>query len=121
MTAPSNANASGLAVVAWRYRTAPHRDWHETECSEVARVEEMDGSEVEPLHVTAASAQARIAELEADIRFRNERWNAAEARADRLAKVLRRIAQYREEPGGPPPDDEMQSIARTALQQETQP
>ena len=63
MTAPSNANTSGLAVVAWRYRTAPHRDWHETECSEVARVEEMDGSEVEPLHVTAASAQARIAEL----------------------------------------------------------
>lgn len=38
--------------------------------------------------ITAASAQARIAELEADIRFRNERWNAAEVRADRLAKAL---------------------------------
>lgn len=57
--------------------------------------------------VTAASAQAAI--------------DAEKARADRLAKALERIAQYREEPGGPPPDDEMQSIARAALQQETQP
>jgi len=110
---PSNANTSGLAVVAWRYRTAPHRDWHETECSEVARVEEMDGSEVEPLHVTAASAQARI--------------DAEKARADRLAKMLETLEAERKREGVNLAHLKRAvavayaDMNRAALQQETQP
>ena len=104
---PSNANTSGLEVVQWEYRTAPHRQWHITDSKAVAEQEANDGSEVVPRLVRAASAQARIAELERDkeelARTANE-WTteaherlqkveAAEARADRLAKALEPFAR----------------------------
>jgi len=99
----------------------------------------MDGSEVEPLHVTAASAQARIAELEAEIAEmvaersrRSVAWQRSEARADRLAKVVVEAAIPLEamRASGRIDDfsDEMRqgvldalSSIRAALQQETKP
>lgn len=69
---PSNADTSGPE--AWAYRLKDHEEWS----------------------VTAAAAQARIAELEAlvasyrktaDLEARD--CDAAEARADRLAKGLK--------------------------------
>lgn len=115
MTAPSNANASGLEVVAWRIEDlilpqttfttdeayAHHRD--------VYRYEGEVTATVEPL-VTAASAQARI--------------DAAEARADRLAKALERIAEHLcavEPHKAPSAVQWAEKEARAALQQETQP
>lgn len=125
---PSNANTSGLKnagrVVWWKAGGVNYFPEGETfTVSESCRVE--------PL-VTAASAQARI--------------DAAEARADRLAKALERIERWfgefpatgkfwhnadgsisdRPMPygacwGSNGERDFMRSIARAALQQETQP
>lgn len=105
---PSNANTSGLEVVQWEYRTAPHRQWHITDSKAVAEQETKDGSEVVPRLVRAASAQARI--------------DAAEARADRLAKALEAVRDLGSD--GEHSGDghaRCRSIARAALQQETQP
>ena len=40
--------------VAWRYRTAPHRQWHITDHRATADDERLDGSEVQPLYALAA-------------------------------------------------------------------
>ena len=105
MTAPSNANTSGLEVVAWRYTLINERGDvlfsgamldgppREGPCG-------VDTWRVEPL-VTAASAQDAI--------------DAEKARADRLAKALERIERSKSQTYG-----HLQSVARAALQQETQ-
>ena len=66
MTAPSNANTSGLEVVAWRIREQPGTAWAVVYDHEDHRLAIADGFESEPFAFTAASAQARIAELEAE-------------------------------------------------------
>ncbi len=130
---PSNANTSGLEVVAWRYTLINERGDvlfsgvmldgppREGPCG-------VDTWRVEPL-VTAASAQARIADLEARVEYQRgsrdghaahahsefEARVAAEARADRLAKALERIERSKSQTYG-----HLQSVARAALQQETQ-
>lgn len=115
---PSNANTSGLEVVAWEYRFRDTGLWHRTESASVAEDERKDGSEVRPYAVTAASAQARI--------------DAEKARADRLAKALEPFAAEHECDGHATVEDfnmEVQifvrwaviKAARAALQQETQP
>ncbi|WP_295195092.1 hypothetical protein [uncultured Brevundimonas sp.] len=90
MTAPSNANTSGLEVVAWR--------WKGFDGYFVVNPNQPKPFETEHL-VTAASAQARIAELEAEIAGmiversrRSVAWQRSEARADRPAKALERQA-----------------------------
>lgn len=89
MTAPSNANTSGLEVVAWR--------WKGFDGYFVVNPNQPKPFDAEPL-VTAASAQARIVELEAEneshrsggwILAEMKRRQEAEARADRLAKALK--------------------------------
>ncbi|WP_295169809.1 hypothetical protein [uncultured Brevundimonas sp.] len=100
MTVPSNANTSGLEVVAWRKNIwvaeGIGTGWM---LSNEQPEPSHQPTDIEPL-VTAASAQARIAELEEAGRLLaakaehaiNEgfqhiaRATAAEARADRLAK-----------------------------------
>jgi len=94
MTAPSQTpEAAGLEVVAWRFRGHADSGWIYTGLGG-----RHEGCEVEPL-VTAASAQAAI--------------DAEKARADRLAKALERIAHEK--------GVSNVAIARSALQQETQP
>lgn len=111
---PSNANTSGLEVVAWRWETPiPHvgdgTKWGWSFASHWSTPP--SSLNAEPL-VTAASAQARISELEAlvasirraqrdvvraeieqegyaPISDANDRATAAEARADRLSERLR--------------------------------
>jgi hypothetical protein len=128
MNTPSNANTSGLEVVAWRStwvgltgRTV--HQLHQREAEAIRSAKWMEGATFEPL-VTAASAQARIAELEAlvesyrrtvDLEARD--GDAAEARADRLAKALKRIAHPEYGLGF----NKLRGIARAALQPETQP
>lgn len=78
MTAPSNANTSGLEVVAWRSTWTglsgqPAHELHHQEAEAIRSAKWMESATFEPL-VTAASAQARI--------------DAAEARADRLSKGM---------------------------------
>lgn len=106
MTAPSNANTSGLEVVA--YLEVSKAGMGRRAClhqrKETPTMLRRWSSE--PL-VTAASAQARIAELEAEL----ERWKRLKGYADDQIKVERRayrslLADYE---------------ARAALQQETQP
>ena len=131
MTAPSNANTSGLEVVAHRMRQLHHEiDGPITGWMYCPPSQHPSGNarwDVEPL-VTAASAQARI--------------EAAEARADRLAKALERAAddlrdigtQKPQPTNSPDPEHENylrrvlislgqvgNARARAALQQETQP
>lgn len=92
MTAPSNANTSGLSE-AWARLSKTFSD----------RFYEGYEPEIEAMSaavVTAASAQARI--------------DAAEARADRLVKALEKIRDA-------DPHHVSHPIARAALQQETQP
>lgn len=100
---PSNANTSGLEVVQWEYRTAPHRQWHITDSKAVADQEAKDGSEVVPRLVRAASAQARIAELEAERDEADRRAGAAERlleeRTDRIAKRERWLRDAKEARG----------------------
>ena len=90
---PSNANTSGLEVVAWRWRFRTDGVWNYQEAQQ--RIPDVT---CEPL-VTAASAQARIAELESALAAAQNadaendahlrcRATAAEARADRLAKGI---------------------------------
>lgn len=78
MTAPSNANTSGLEVVAWRWRFRTDGVWNYQEAQQ-----HIPDVTCEPL-VTAASAQAAI--------------DAEKARADRLAKdakgLLAEIASF---------------------------
>lgn len=120
MTAPSNANTSGLSET-WARLSKTFSD----------RFYEGYEPEIEAMSaavVTAASAQARIDEERAlfkSLRVRKnfykenmlaaeDRATAAEARADRLAKALEAVISYA-------PDIRPARIARTALQQETQP
>lgn len=100
--APSNANTSGLEVVAWR-TVGPSGEWEAfiTEGSAEYRTKQCWGKPVEPL-VTAASAQARIDHLLARIEtariarvehnrqfeVMKDRATAAESRSDRLAKGM---------------------------------
>ncbi|WP_269219451.1 hypothetical protein [Brevundimonas vesicularis] len=93
MTAPSNANTSGLDYFGYRVFNAGVGA-----CWLVANPGPND-TNPEPL-VTAASAQARI--------------DAAEARADRLAKALTEIAENSAAAGW------SRDLALAALQQETQ-
>lgn len=118
MTAPSNANTSGLVEIAYA----------RIENGKLLDLSRLSWGNYEPL-VTAASAQARIAELERwqaaairsarihdeNIREFDARATAAEARADRLAKALERIERSKSQTYG-----HLQSVARAALQQETQ-
>lgn len=46
--------------VAWRYRTAPHRQWHFTSSRMDAGYEEEDGSEVQPLYTHPAPASDEL-------------------------------------------------------------
>lgn len=144
MTAPSNANTSGLEVVAWRFRDHPGNGWIYTGLGD-----RHEGCEVEPL-VTAASAQARIDHLLARIETARvarvehnrqfeamkDRATAAEARADRQAEIAGKLdaaiswldypfidnrtpeAELRQRVGFMMKDAEPH---RAALQQETQP
>lgn len=98
----ANANTSGLEnaghIVWWKAGGVSYYYYPEGEAFTVSK-----SCRVEPL-VTAASAQARI--------------EAADARADRLAKALEEIGNMSKrphEPGAP------YQAARAALQQETQP
>lgn len=77
MTAPSNANTSGLEVVAWRRRDVFRKGAYFADRKDTAAMWAEQGLNPEPL-VTAASAQARIAELEA----------CAQEEADTLASKL---------------------------------
>lgn len=141
MTAPSNANTSGLEVVAWRIREQPGTAWTVVYDHEDHRLAIADGFESEPYAVTAASAQARIAELESALAAAQNadaendahlrcRATAAEARADRLAKALVMLGAEKPEQKRSYPNsyrggfdaatDLAASIARAALQQETQ-
>ncbi|VDC49732.1 hypothetical protein [Brevundimonas mediterranea] len=100
MTAPSNANTSGLEYYGFRAFNAGIGVCH------LVANPGLNDTNPEPL-VTAASAQARIAELEARVaELEAAKWDvkhvdtmndmvamglardAAEARADRLAKAL---------------------------------
>lgn len=132
MTAPSNANTSGLEVVAWMRLTK----------GQITHLTHLEQPGYAPL-VTAASAQARIAELEAEVKKLRtimqgreelatglsldmnalahdvasdmaDRTAAAEARADRLAKALEEIRDA-------DPYHVSRLLATEALQQETQP
>lgn len=94
----------------------------DTTCMAIARSINMKVSN------EAVPAETRVRELELELAQANAngaahwgRATAAEAKLARAVEGLRWIAEYREEPGGPPPDDEMQAIARqtlAALQQE---
>lgn len=109
MTARSNANTSGLEVVAW---LTPGGD---VTCSEAYAKEQSvnDPDNYPSALVTAASAQARI--------------DAAEARADRLAKALETLEAERNRDGVNLAHLKRAvavayaDMNRAALQQETQP
>ena len=135
MTAPSNANTSGLEVVA--YLEVSKAGMGRRAClhqrKETPTMLRRWSSE--PL-VTAASAQARIAELDEQLAQAammiigsTTRAAAAEARADRLAKALRKSREgwtNALELGLLPPQHEetaadLRDEADEALQQETQP
>lgn len=78
---PSNANTSGLKVVAWRSTWTGLtgrivHQLHQQEAEAIRSAKWMESATFEPL-VTATSAQAAI--------------DAAEARADRLAKAGDRL------------------------------
>jgi len=133
LTHPSNANTSGLEAVAWRWRFRTDGVWNYQEAQQ-----HIPDVTCEPL-VTAASAQARIAELDEQLAQAammiigaTTRAAAAEARADRLAKALEPFAAPHECDGHATVEDfnmEVQiffrwaviKAARAALQQETQP
>ena len=146
MTAPSNANTSGLAPCpfcggeAWlndydaKYSDLPPMS-RAPQCRSCGAslgylTTPAKATEAWNRRVTAASAQARIAELEGDnIRLQAQvrmaveaaqfEWSGdrqrLEARADRLAKALERIERSKSQTYG-----HLQSVARAALQQETQ-
>lgn len=119
---PSNANTSGLEVVAWT-----NEEYLADTRARKHGAYWMWGnpaSEASVGLVTVASAQARIADLEARVEYLRgsrdghaahthsefEARVAAEARADRLAKALERIAHEK--------GVSNVAIARAALQQE---
>lgn len=141
LTAPSNANTSGLEVVA--KVVSAHGDPEAFGEREIEVVADLSRIPYRTDLVTAASAQARIAELEAEVKKlrtimkgreelatglslnmnalahdvasdMSDRATAAEARADRLAKALEEIRDA-------DPYHVSHPIARAALQQETQP
>ena len=149
MTAPSNANTSGLevslaAVLARAICESEGKDWAALDNTreDVERWFRLG-------EVTAASAQARIAELESALAAAQNadaendahlrcRATAAEARADRLAKAGDRLVDALHRYGFPVSGgarvaltdrgsteavelDEAASSFRAALQQETQP
>lgn len=115
---PSPTNTAGLEVVAWEARLKPDGDWYPITLRYVEARQKDDAFDVRPHVVTAASAQARIAELEAELEREKSkpRWSvaefnaiteniikshaeevhraqAAEARADRLAGALKRLSE----------------------------
>lgn len=131
---PSNANTSGLEVVAWRRHDVLRNGAYFADRKETAKMWFDRGLSPEPL-VTAASAQARIAELKArfeaaDLALaitkmmvgdQERRATAAEARTDRLADIVRRCVSALDasRSGGDYPDfEEWEKDARAALQQE---
>lgn len=87
MTATSNANTSGLEVVAWRWPSAFCSG--AKACSTKKPKALSRDVELEPL-VTAASAQARIAELEAE----RDAWKL---RGDQHWETLRSIREFARE------------------------
>ena len=102
MTAPSNANTSGLEVVAWvsAEQLEAHTDRPETPTGgRYLPVRKTAAGHFTQGLVTAASAQARI--------------DAEKARADRLLLALGRIERSKSRTFG-----HLQSVARAALQQE---
>lgn len=129
MTAPSNANTSGLEVVAWT-----NEEYLADTRARKHGAYWMWGnpaSEASVGLVTAASAQARIAELISLLNAADAHASAAEARvseekvrADRLAKALEPFsegARMAEISGRPPSefcDASDYQDARAALQQE---
>lgn len=150
MTAPSNANTSGLAPCpfcggeAWlndydaKYSDLPPMS-RAPQCRSCGAslgylTTPAKATEAWNRRVTAASAQARIAELESALAAAQNadaendahlrcRATAAEARADRLADIVRRCvtALDASRSGGEYPDfEEWEKDARAALQQETQ-
>ncbi|WP_313444562.1 hypothetical protein [Brevundimonas sp.] len=139
MNAPSNANTSGLEVVAWDSDVLDTFSGFSsnvlTRKPHVAKTGERVRSQA--ALVTAASAQARIEHLLARIETARvarvehnrqfeamkDRATAAEARADRLAKAVDAAIQClcTRIPGGVLHGDETMSVLRAALQQETQP
>lgn len=139
MTAPSNANTSGLVAEIDAEMEGRQRGYADVRGELLFRCRDA--------LVTAASAQARIAELEAELSQANangashwSRATAAEARADRLAKALMTARDYVSDaaeghawtasqvaelmrgnrPDNRQADDDLASID-AALQQETQP
>lgn len=117
MTAPSNANTSGLIAEIDAEMEGRQRGYADVRGELLFRCRDA--------LVTAASAQARISGLQREVAVAvaaadhmADRATAAEARADRLAKALEDISS-----GYANCDDfqDAQDIARAALQQETQP
>ena len=101
MTAPSNANTSGLGDVG---------------LSETYRFAyESIRNGAPGLSDATCAAIARSINMKVSLAA-NDRATAAEARADRLAKALERIERSKSQTYG-----HLQSVARAALQQETQP
>lgn len=147
MTAPSNANTSGLAPCpfcggeAWlNYYEAKYSDLPpKSRCPQCRSCGASLGYLATPAkateawnrRVTAASAQARIAELEAEIAEmiaersrRSVAWQRSEARADRLASGISSAKLILTPEPGDVPMTEREKEARqflAALQQETQP
>lgn len=147
MTAPSNANTSGLGDVGlsetYRFAYESIRNGapglSDVTCAAIARSINMKVSLA--ANVTAASAQARIADLERwqaaairsarihdeNIREFDARATAAEARAERLKADKLAIISLIEGACKLPPQSavntlrEATRLARAALQQETQP
>ena len=115
MTAPSNANTSGLEVVAWtneEYLADTRARKHGAYW-----LWGNPASEASVALVTAASAQARIGELEralektaSDFREAAEAHDDEKTRANRLAAALHKIASVY--------GVSSISVARAALQQE---
>jgi len=104
-TAPSNANTSGLEVVRLEAQSGgPSGSWFLINDPDDVAFWEEQGYPVRSL-VTAASAQARIADLEARVEYLRgsrdghaahahsefEARVAAEARADRLAEIASKL------------------------------
>lgn len=119
MTTPSNANTSGLIAEIDAEMEGRQRGYADVRGELLFRCRDA--------LVTAASAQARIAELDEQLAQAammiigsTSRATAAEARADRMAKALERIANTPSGMAGLSLSDCI-SEARAALQQETQP
>ena len=121
---PSNANTSGMEVVGWEARLKPDGEWFPLLEQYVAARQKDDAVEVRPSAVTAASAQAEREQYGRWlVAMANDR-DAAEARADRLAKALEDIENVADSFCDDSADllaGQIRIRTRAALQQETQP